>query len=47
MGVSWMLTSLSFFAVALRFYVRVRVNQFLGTDDWIMLAAMVCSEAFG
>lgn len=42
MGVSWSLTALCVLVIGLRFYVRKTVIRAWSSDDWFMLAAVVC-----
>ncbi|KAI0159941.1 hypothetical protein GGR52DRAFT_170200 [Hypoxylon sp. FL1284] len=40
-GVTWALTAVCVIMVAARFYVRSKVKNAIGSDDWIMLSALV------
>lgn len=42
LGISGFLTGLAFLIVLSRCYVRLVMLKVFGTDDWIMLFAMVC-----
>lgn len=40
MATFWVMTTVAFFVVAARLYIRV-VMRTIGTDDWLMLATLV------
>lgn len=33
---------LTWISVSMRFYVRIRILKFIGREDWLTVAAMVC-----
>lgn len=41
MGIVWAFTAVAIAAVGLRFYLRVKLLNLVGLDDWIMLLALV------
>jgi hypothetical protein len=45
-GVAAMALCLTWISVSLRFYVRIRILKFVGREDWLTVAAMVCIIAF-
>jgi ABC-type polysaccharide/polyol phosphate export permease len=42
MGITWWLVSTAVIALALRFYVRIKLSHHVGSDDYMMLIAGVC-----
>lgn len=41
-GVACAALVLPWVAVVLRLYVRIGIQRFVGTEDWLTLASMVC-----
>jgi hypothetical protein len=43
-GVAVCSLCLTWISVSLRFYVRIGILKFIGREDWLTLAAMVCQR---
>lgn len=46
-GVACAALVLPWIAVVLRLYVRIGIQKFVGTEDWLTLASMVCLGVHG
>lgn len=46
-GVAVCSLSLTWISTVLRFYVRLGILKFVGREDWLTIAAMVCIQRMG
>lgn len=46
LGIFWSFFSVSVVMISLRLYIRARMLRNIGLDDYIIVAAMVCTSQF-